>query len=607
MKMRAIILCAAFMLGLIPANDSAVAEPAPYNSPLSELRSRLPADARMINMPGIANWTVNGTTDTETVSAPTVAGGKAISVHVPRSLGNSWDIAVVAPITEPILRGDTIFLAVQIRAAKADNEAQSGVIAASKIEESAGAYTAIADAAAQVSSEWTTLYSAGVSAKDYKVGDTHITVHLGSARQTIEIGNAYAFNLGPNVDLASLPRLKVTYPGREADAPWRAAAQARIDAIRKADLTIRVVDASGKPLSGAKVDIEMKSHAFHFGSFVGHDITKDDADTQKLRETFPKLFNTATSPLYWADWGWQSDKMRAGYVASMKYLADNKIAWRGHPLIYPGENFVPTKLKALANDPAAYTRAVLEHVREVSKIAGTYKPFAFDVINEPRDGKYTTDRTGIDGIAEAFRIAHAAAPDAHLFVNDYGIISGGGRNVANVAFYHEYLTRLKAAGAPLSGIGMQGHFGALLTDPVRVYKIFEDFARYNVPLQITEFDIDTTDEEAQADYTRDLLTIAFSHPSMEAFITWGWWEGDHWRPNGAMLRKDWSPKPNYHAWRKLVFSDWWTKKQSVSGADGKASTRGFLGDYRVRVTVGKDTEEQSISLPKAGTTVQFTM
>jgi endo-1,4-beta-xylanase len=557
-----------------------------YTSLLTELRAKLPPEARIINTPGIVSWTVNGTTDTRVVPASDVSGGKAISVVITKARDNPWDIAVTAPILEGVSAGDTLFLAVQVRATSANNEAQSGVIAASKIEEKGGAYAFLAETSAQVSDKWTTLYASGIVQKNYSAGEMHITVHLAAARQTIEIGNAYAFNLGPNVDLASLPKLKITYPGREATAAWRAPAHARIEAIRKGDMTIKVLDASGKAIPGAKVHVQMTGHAFHFGSFVGHNVGKNDADSQKLRESFSQLFNTATSPLYWQDWGWQSPEMRANYLASMKYLAEKKIPWRGHTLIYPGEQYLPAKLKTLGNDPAAYKKAVLDHVRMISAIAAEYKPFTFDVINEPRDDQYTINRIGIDGVAEAFRIAHAAVPDAHLFVNDYGIISGGGLNTRNIAFYHDYLDRLKAAGAPVSGIGMQGHFGAVLTDPVRVLAIYDDFSRHNMPLQITEFDIDTSDEDAQADYTRDLLIASFSHPNIEAFTVWGWWEGDHWRPNGAMVRRDWTAKPNYHAWRKLIFSDWWTNETISSGATGEAKIRGFLGSYKVTVTAG---------------------
>src|SRR6266446_3502414 len=56
---------------------------------------------------------------------------------------------------------------------------------------------------------------------------------------------------------STLP-LQFNYKGREADAPWRKEAQARIDKFRKGDLSIVVNDATGKPVSGADVSIKMK-------------------------------------------------------------------------------------------------------------------------------------------------------------------------------------------------------------------------------------------------------------------------------------------------------------------------------------------------------------
>lgn len=72
---------------------------------------------------------------------------------------------------------------------------------------------------------------------------------------------------------------------------------------------------------------------------------------------------------------------------------------------------------------------------------------------------------------------------------------------------------------------------------------------------------------------------------------WGFWEGLHWRPLGAMLRKDFSPKPNLKVWQDLVYKQWWTNAEGITDKDGVFQVRGFLGDYsitaeaRTRVTV----------------------
>ena len=87
--------------------------------------------------------------------------------------------------------------------------------------------------------------------------------------------------------------------------------------------------------------------------------------------------------------------------------------------------------------------------------------------------------------------------------------------------------------APLDGIGLQSHFSARVTPMDEPFKRLDRYAAFGKELEITEFDIDTSDEITQADYTRDFMTATFSYPSVKAFVMRGFWEGSHWRPRGA--------------------------------------------------------------------------
>ncbi len=62
-------------------------------------------------------------------------------------------------------------------------------------------------------------------------------------------------------------------------------------------------------------------------------------------------------------------------------------------------------------------------------------------------------------------------------------------------------------------------------------------------LTVTEYDLQTLDDQLHADHLRDMLTMAFSHPQMTGFVIWGFWENRHWKPTAAMFRKDWSEPP----------------------------------------------------------------
>jgi len=596
-----------------PALEAAAAPPAPsvdlaaaearFAPELAKLRAMLPVRGRLMNDPAVSAISAYGAGQTsETVAAPDVAGGQALRVHV-TAPADSFAIGTGSRLYGDIRKGDVLFLAFYARAADVSNEAQSGVISAYNVQQASSPWTiAVGTAALAPLNSWRLFYASAVAPMDYPSGSANLTAQIGSRKQAIDFGPAFVLNLGPGVKLSALPVNRISYPGREAGAPWRAAAEARIKQIRMGDMKVVVTDAAGKPVPGAAVHVAMTKHLFRFGTFVGHNLanaTGPDAD--KLRESFLKSFNFATTPIYWSDWGWSGEPGRSNYIASMQWLQAHGIAFRAHTVIYPREDLTPTKIKKLAGDPKAVHDAILAHVRDVVPIAAEYGAYAMDVVNEPRDGDYIPKIAGPDIFPDAYKTAHSLAPNVHLFVNDYGIVSGGGFIGKNLAFYHRWIEDMLAKGAPLGGIGIQGHFGADLTDPARVIAVMDEFSKYKLPIEITEFDVDTTDEDAQADYTRDLVTAVFSHPAADAFVMWGWWQGDHWKPDGGMLRRDWSEKLNYKVWMKLTRHDWWTDETRDAAADGCVGLRAFYGDYTVTATAGGRTATAKISFaPGAG-------
>jgi hypothetical protein len=112
-----------------------------------------------------------------------------------------------------------------------------------------------------------------------------------------------------------------------------------------------------------------------------------------------------------------------------------------------------------------------------------------------------------------------------------------------------------------------------------------------------------TDEDLQADYTRDFVIALYSHPSVTGFTKWGFYQGRHWKPDAAMYRSDWSEKLSAKVWRDLVRGAWLTRVESKTDADGKLSTRGHLGDYEFTVTVGDKTIKQMRTLNQTGATL----
>ena len=154
---------------------------------------------------------------------------------------------------------------------------------------------------------------------------------------------------------------------------------------------------------------------------------------------------------------------------------------------------------------------------------------------------------------------------------------------------------------------MQGHFDANLTDPAVIYKILDRFAKFGKPIQITEFDLPIRDEACQARFTRDFMTLIFSHPAVEAFTMWGFWEGRMWQSQAALVRKDWTLKPNGQAYMDLTTKEWKTDVTAKTADDGSCGTRGFLGDYAITVSHHGVEKSATVKLVKEGTNVTVKM
>ncbi|MCA9261016.1 MAG: endo-1,4-beta-xylanase, partial [Planctomycetales bacterium] len=193
---------------------------------------------------------------------------------------------------------------------------------------------------------------------------------------------------------------------------------------------------------------------------------------------------------------------------------------------------------------------------------------------------------GPQAMVDWFRVADAAAPNADLYLNEYGILaSGGGVQTANQDQLVQTLQYLEQNGAPIDGVGLQSHFTtSSLTGPEQLWEVLDRFAELGLNIQVTEFDFGVDDEQLQAQYTRDFYTAVFAHEGVSDLLTWGFWEGAHWRPNAAMFRTDWSIKPNGEAFLDLVFGEWWTDEATTVDDSGRAVVRGFLGDYVVDVS-----------------------
>jgi len=86
------------------------------------------------------------------------------------------------------------------------------------------------------------------------------------------------------------------YGGRPHPDTWRAAARERIERIRKGDVTLRVLDAAGRPVPRAQVRVQQQRHGFRFGSEAPAARLVDTKDPDNLR------FQREVLRQWWTRW-----------------------------------------------------------------------------------------------------------------------------------------------------------------------------------------------------------------------------------------------------------------------------------------------------------------
>lgn len=195
-------------------------------------------------------------------------------------------------------------------------------------------------------------------------------------------------------------------------------------------------------------------------------------------------------------------------------------------------------------------------------------------------------------------------PQGKLYLNESGILSSDDDS-PQIDKYITWVEHVNDAGL-LDGIGLQSHFRGS-PDILKVEARMNRMASFGLPLRITEFTADGSDEEEQGLFTRDFMTLAFSTPVVVGIQFWGFWEGAIFRPPVALFRKDWSEKPNGAAYRDLVFNQWWTNEAGTSNRKGEFSTSAFLGDYKITISKNGESVSSSYRLSKESPVLEITL
>ena len=252
----------------------------------------------------------------------------------------------------------------------------------------------------------------------------------------------------------------------------------------------------------------------------------------------------------------------------VEFAEANQMAVRGHNLIWDQSVIDSTPdYASQITDPDELRQVMTDHIRTV---VGHYRGRvdSWDVVNEPieirGDGLYQNVFYRLLGpgyIAEALQIAHESDPDALLFVNE-NLVETSGKKFDTL---RQLTADLRAQGAPLDGVGVQGHFFAQ-PRPEELQANLQSLADLGVIVELTEVDVplraggtrDDQLEEQRQEY-HEIATACLAVAACRRITLWGFTDKFTWIDSFAgpgraplVLDEQYQRKPAYFGLRDAL-------------------------------------------------------
>ena len=329
----------------------------------------------------------------------------------------------------------------------------------------------------------------------------------------------------------------------------------------------------------------LKYYAKQLGKSVGTAISiyKNDLTNSSLPETEAVGFQfnmlVAENDMKPEAYGGQNGRFSFTGDAEkiVRFATNKKMTMRGHCLVWNQQSPSWISGDGGKTNDKNWTReeALAIMKNHITNVMQHYKGkvHEWDVVNECLDDNQSSVRTnpegyeikkncvwqqaiGDDYVDSAFVYAHQAAPDAELYLNDYGVEFQG--KAKSAAFYN-LAVRMKKAGIPIDGVGLQCHFSIGDVDSLRLDQTVGRFEEAGLKCIITELDMgipDTSDAnlEEQARSYRVITDIMLNHDNCPSMVIWGLKDNNSWREssNPLLFTAQLDKKPAYYAIRSAL-------------------------------------------------------
>ncbi|XP_020084000.1 uncharacterized protein LOC109707260 [Ananas comosus] len=377
---------------------------------------------------------------------------------------------------------------------------------------------------------------------------------------------------------------------------WNQQQQDSIQQNRKRNAIVHVSDTEGNRISGATVSIQQLAKDFPFGSAIAKTILGN----KPYQEWFVKRFNAAVfeNELKW--YATEPEPGQLNYTTPdemLEFIRANQITVRGHNIFWEDPLYTPSWVRNLTGDAL---RAAVD--ARITSLLSRYKGdfVHWDVSNELLHFDFYEQRLGPNASLGFFDTARKIDPLATLFMNDFNVIETCNDDKSTVDNYIVRLKELNEGGGILEGIGLEGHFGKPNIPLMRA--VLDKLATLQLPIWLTEIDISKTfDQQTQAEYLEEVLREGFSHPSVNGIMLW-----TALSPKGCyqmcLTDGDFNNLPAGNVVDKLL-QEWETKEtQGTTNDHGSYTFDGFLGEYKVSVSVENRSTEVTFSLGRSDET-----
>ena len=254
-----------------------------------------------------------------------------------------------------------------------------------------------------------------------------------------------------------------------------------------------------------------------------------------------------------------------GTSATLKFCEQNGIALRGHTFVWYSQT-PDWFFRQNFNQGGNYVTKDVMNQRLESFIKNTFEKLAkeypklevysYDVANElfVNDGggmrpagnsKWVQVYGNDEFVMNAFTYARKYAPSGcKLYLNDYNeYMPAKTTDIYNMAM------KLKEKGV-IDGIGMQSHLDISYPNGQVYSTAVEKFLSTGLEVQITELDITSNNEDAQASLFKEIFSIAVKHADkIPAVTVWGTNDSISWRrnQNPLLFKGGYQPKKAYYS------------------------------------------------------------